>query len=78
MSDDQVFVDTSVLVYAHDKDAGDKYRIAKEKVKSLWNRPLWPSISIRSSRILCKPHSEKGQCIRCAGGSHELPRVGCD
>lgn len=47
MSDDQVFVDTNILVYAHDKDAGNKYRIAKEKVKSLWNRPLMPSISIQ-------------------------------
>jgi predicted nucleic acid-binding protein len=47
MSDDQVFVDTNILVYAHNKDAGDKYRIAKEKVKSLWNRPLPPSISIQ-------------------------------
>ena len=43
----QVFVDTNVLVYAHDKDAGDKYRIAKEKVQSLWDRPLLPSISIQ-------------------------------
>jgi predicted nucleic acid-binding protein len=47
MSDDQVFVDTNILVYAHDKDAGDKYRIAREKVKSLWDRPLLPSISIQ-------------------------------
>jgi predicted nucleic acid-binding protein len=47
MSDDQVFVDTNILVYAHDKDAGDKYRIAKETVKSLWDRPLLPSISIQ-------------------------------
>ncbi len=47
MSDDQVFVDTNILVYAHDKDAGDKYRMAKEKVGSLWNRPLLPSISIQ-------------------------------
>lgn len=47
MSDDQVFVDTNILVYAHDKDAGDKCRIAKEKLRSLWNRPLLPSISIQ-------------------------------
>ena len=45
MSDDQVFVDTNILVYAHDRDAGDKYRLAREKVKSLWHRPLPPSIS---------------------------------
>ena len=47
MSDNQVFVDTNILVYAHDKDAGDKYRAAKEKVISLWNRPILPSISVQ-------------------------------
>jgi predicted nucleic acid-binding protein len=47
MSDDPVFVDTNILVYAHDKDAGDKYLAAKAKVASLWNRDLLPSISIQ-------------------------------
>lgn len=47
MSDDAVFVDTNILVYAHDKDAGEKHRIAKEKVKALWQRPLLPSISVQ-------------------------------
>jgi predicted nucleic acid-binding protein len=47
MSDKQVFVDTNILVYAHDKDAGDKYRMAKEKVESLWSRPILPSISVQ-------------------------------
>jgi predicted nucleic acid-binding protein len=47
MSDDPVFVDTNILVYAHDKDAGDKYLIAKSKVESLWNRQILPSISVQ-------------------------------
>jgi predicted nucleic acid-binding protein len=47
MSDDPVFVDTNILVYAHDKDAGDKYLIAKAKVESLWNRQILPSISVQ-------------------------------
>jgi predicted nucleic acid-binding protein len=47
MSDEQVFVDTNILVYAHDKDAGDKYLMAKEKVESLWSRPILPSISVQ-------------------------------
>jgi predicted nucleic acid-binding protein len=47
MSDDPVFVDTNILVYAHDKDAGDKYLIAKAKVASLWNRQILPSISVQ-------------------------------
>jgi predicted nucleic acid-binding protein len=47
MSDDPVFVDTNILVYAHDKDAGDRYLIAKAQVESLWNRQILPSISVQ-------------------------------
>jgi len=47
MSDEPVFVDTNILVYAHDKDAGDKYLLAKAKVESLWNRQILPSISVQ-------------------------------
>jgi predicted nucleic acid-binding protein len=47
MAVDQVFVDTNILVYAHDLDAGDKYRIAKDKISGLWHRELLPSISIQ-------------------------------
>jgi predicted nucleic acid-binding protein len=47
MSDKPVFVDTNILIYAHDRDAGEKYRTAKVVVESLWNRPILPSISIQ-------------------------------
>jgi predicted nucleic acid-binding protein len=47
MSDKPVFVDTNILIYAHDKDAGEKYPTAKAVVESLWNRPILPSISIQ-------------------------------
>jgi len=33
---DRVFVDTNVLVYAHDADAGEKHSLAKELVAHLW------------------------------------------
>lgn len=36
MSEDRVFVDTNVLVYAYDIDAGHKHRIALEVMKDLW------------------------------------------
>lgn len=36
MSEDRVFVDTNVLVYAYDIDAGPKHRIALEVMKDLW------------------------------------------
>ena len=47
MSAKSVFVDTNILVYAHDRDAGDKYLAAKSALASLWDRPLPPSISIQ-------------------------------
>jgi predicted nucleic acid-binding protein len=49
MSDEQaqVFVDTNILVYAHDVDAGDKHRTAKERVSALWQRSMPPAISVQ-------------------------------
>jgi predicted nucleic acid-binding protein len=38
MSADSVFVDTNVLIYAHDVQAGARHRRAKEIVTELWNR----------------------------------------
>lgn len=36
MSEDRVFVDTNVLVYAYDLDAGHKHQIALDIIKDLW------------------------------------------
>lgn len=36
MSDDRVFVDTNVLVYAYDADAGHKHETAQRVVRELW------------------------------------------
>lgn len=36
MSGDKVFVDTNVLVYAYDADAGHKHKIAVDIMKDLW------------------------------------------
>jgi predicted nucleic acid-binding protein len=33
---DKTFVDTNILVYAHDLEAGNKHLIAKEAVSELW------------------------------------------
>jgi predicted nucleic acid-binding protein len=32
----KAFVDTNVLVYAHDRDAGDRHRLAADLVRRLW------------------------------------------
>jgi len=37
MSEDRIFVDTNVLVYAHDVDAGQKHQIAQGLLIELWN-----------------------------------------
>ncbi len=37
MNEDRIFVDTNVLVYAHDVDAGQKHQIAQGLLVELWN-----------------------------------------
>jgi len=37
MSVDKIFVDTNILVYGHDKDAGQKNHIAQNLLTELWN-----------------------------------------
>jgi len=36
MSDDLQFVDTHILIYAHDKSAGTKHERARALLESLW------------------------------------------
>ena len=47
MASKQIFVDTNILVYAHDRDAADKHQAAKEKVAQLWRLPVAPAISVQ-------------------------------
>jgi len=47
MSDSHLFVDTNILVYAHDADAGDKHVRAKENVREAWGSSLPPSVSVQ-------------------------------
>jgi predicted nucleic acid-binding protein len=35
---DRVFVDSSVLVYAHDRSAGERHRVARDLVLELWRQ----------------------------------------
>lgn len=35
---DRIFVDTNVLIYAHDVDAGPKYNIAASIIEDLWEK----------------------------------------
>ncbi|MEW6755048.1 MAG: hypothetical protein AB1505_29310 [Candidatus Latescibacterota bacterium] len=47
MGADRIFVDTNILVYAHDRQAGDKHGTAAERVAALWNGPEDPAVSIQ-------------------------------
>ena len=42
-----VFIDTNVLVYAHDLDAGEKHDMAKQLLSGLWQSNPLPWISIQ-------------------------------
>ncbi|MBW1802027.1 MAG: PIN domain-containing protein [Deltaproteobacteria bacterium] len=37
---DKTFVDTNILVYAHDRDAGGKHKIARRVISELWESRL--------------------------------------
>ncbi|MBT4499476.1 MAG: PIN domain-containing protein [Gemmatimonadetes bacterium] len=47
MQNKQIFVDTNLLVYAHDRDAADRHEKAKALVAELWRRPMLPAISVQ-------------------------------
>jgi len=40
----KTFVDTNVLVYAHDTDAGDRHATAKALLAQLWVAAAVPSV----------------------------------
>ncbi len=37
MSEDKIFVDTNILVYGHDADAGQKHEVARDILTELWD-----------------------------------------
>ena len=51
MTVEHVFVDTNILVYAHDSDAGLKHTKAQALVRSLWSNTYPPAIS---TQVLCE------------------------
>jgi len=42
-----VFIDSNILVYAHDADAGERHRKAKELIADCWNGQYEPAVSIQ-------------------------------
>jgi predicted nucleic acid-binding protein len=42
-----IFIDTNILIYAHDLDAGAKHVKALQLIRDLWHRREVPSLSIQ-------------------------------
>lgn len=42
-----IFIDTNVLIYAHDLDAGEKHDRASQLVRGFWERREIPSLSVQ-------------------------------
>jgi predicted nucleic acid-binding protein len=42
-----LFVDTNILVYAHDLDAGERHRAAQARVRKLWEAEEAPWVSVQ-------------------------------
>jgi len=55
-----VFVDTNILVYAHDLDAGEKHKRAKQLVGELWRSEPLPWLSVQVLQELLVTLRRKG------------------
>lgn len=42
-----IFIDTNILVYAFDRDAGIKHEKARDLISGLWKEGSWPWISVQ-------------------------------
>ena len=47
MNDKSIFIDTNILLYAYDNQAGDKHEKAKLLVKEIWIGTILPFISFQ-------------------------------
>lgn len=56
----EVFIDTNILVYAHDKDAGEKHEAAKNLVMEFWQQDRWPCLSVQVLQELYVNLQRKG------------------
>lgn len=72
---EKVFVDSNVLLYAHDKDAGAKQRRAAERLRKLWetgsgrlSTQVLQEFYVTVTRKLGKPLSESD----AAGAANDL------
>jgi predicted nucleic acid-binding protein len=60
MRDKTIFVDTNILLYAHDKQAGEKTEKARNLVAGFWDRKKLPWISVQVLQELYTNLHRKG------------------
>jgi len=61
-----VFIDTNVLVYAHDLDAGEKHEKAKRLLSGFWQSKPLPWISVQVLQELLVTLRRKGVSVGAA------------
>ncbi len=63
MKGKHVFVDTSILVYAHDLDSGAKHEKAASLVRSLWEQSYPAAISVQVLQEFYVTLTKKGVAV---------------
>jgi hypothetical protein len=58
---DSVFVDTNLLIYAHEADAGVKHQIAAKRIRELWATRLFGSPPARSGTAAGRLPLDRGR-----------------
>jgi len=70
-----VFIDTNILVYAHDLDAGRKHDVARELLSGFWRSKPWPWISVQVLQELLVTMRRKGVAAHDVRGTvHDYMR----
>jgi predicted nucleic acid-binding protein len=64
MSDKHCFIDTNIIVYAHDFDTGKKHYKAQELIREVWKNPYPPAISTQVLQELYVSLNKKGASAR--------------
>ena len=67
----EVFIDTNVLVYAHDADAGEKHETAKQLLTDAWQSKPLPWLSVQVLQELLVPLRRKGVALTDARNTVE-------
>jgi predicted nucleic acid-binding protein len=56
-----IFVDTNILVYAHDREAGERHAVAKGLIGDFWEKRQTPCVSIQSRPWRARFHPRRQQ-----------------